>query len=180
MTRPSNQLDYKRTGLYTISKGINKDADKLDLPYTIWKHNVLHILLLAPCIPPTAGQPQSDQQLTIVGDSEEWKVERILGSMRRSWKVHLLKQWAGYSFLLTSWEPAEILGNAQDSVNHFYQEHLRKPRQSLDLVEWDQTFSTGVIHFLFSYASRASINVVGMGCYHLPREMEFPCAPNLP
>jgi hypothetical protein len=39
-TRLSKKLDYKRTAPYTVSKVINKIADKLKLPYKIWKRNV--------------------------------------------------------------------------------------------------------------------------------------------
>jgi len=34
--------------------------------------------------------------------------------------------------------------------------------------------------FYFSYGSRAGINGVGTGFYHLPLEVEFPRAPNPP
>jgi hypothetical protein len=58
-TRPSKELDYKRTGPYTLSKVINKNAYQLDLPYTIRKHNVFHVSLLDRYTPPTAGQLNS-------------------------------------------------------------------------------------------------------------------------
>jgi len=45
-TRPSKKLDYKRTGPYTISKIIIKNAYKLDLPKTMRNHNVFHVLQL--------------------------------------------------------------------------------------------------------------------------------------
>jgi len=79
-TRPSKKLDYKRTGLYTVSKVINKTAYKLDLPYTIWRHNVFHVSSLDHYSPPTAGQPPSDPQPTVVNHSDEWEVDRILDS----------------------------------------------------------------------------------------------------
>jgi len=59
-TWPSKKLDYKRTGLYTVSKVINKNAYELDLPYTIRKHDVFHVSLLDYYTPPTAGLPPSD------------------------------------------------------------------------------------------------------------------------
>jgi transposase InsO family protein len=79
-TRLSKKLDYKRTGPYTVSKVINKNAYKLHLPYTIRKHNVLHVSLLDHYTPPTAGQPPSEPQPTVVDDSDEWEVDRILDS----------------------------------------------------------------------------------------------------
>jgi hypothetical protein len=128
-TRPSKKLDYKRTGPYTVSKVINKNAYKLDLPYTIRKHNVFHVSLLDRYTPPTAGQPPSEPQPTVVDDSDEWEVDRILDSKRRYRKLHYLVQWAGYSYVRTSWEPAENLGNAQELVDEFHREHPRKPRR---------------------------------------------------
>ena len=83
-TRPSKKLDYKRTGLYTVSKMINKHAYKLDLPKTIRKHNVLQVSQLDQYTPPVTGQPRSDPNPIIVNDLEqEWEVDRILHSKRR-------------------------------------------------------------------------------------------------
>ena len=42
-TRPSKKLDYKRAGLYTVSKIINQNAYKLNLPKTMRNHNVFHV-----------------------------------------------------------------------------------------------------------------------------------------
>ena len=53
-TRPSKKLDYKRTGPYTVSNVINKNGYKLDLPYTIRKHNIFHVSLLDRYTPLTA------------------------------------------------------------------------------------------------------------------------------
>ena len=172
-TRPSKKLDYKRTGPYTVSKVINKNAYKLDLPYTIRKHNVLHISLLDRYTPPTAGQLPSEPQPTVVDDSEEWEVDRILDSKRCYRKLHYLLQSAGYSYVRTSWEPVENLGNAQELVDEFHREHPRKPRQWLDVFY-------GGFTLLTSYGSRASIHGVGTGFYHLPLEVEFHSAPNPP
>jgi hypothetical protein len=128
-TRPSKKLDYKRTGPYTVSKVINKKAYKLDLPYTIRKHNVFHVVLLDRYTPPTAGQPPAEPQPTIVDDSDKWEVDRILDSKRRYQRLHYLVQWVGYSYARTSWEAAENLGNAQVLVDEFRREHPRKPRR---------------------------------------------------
>ena len=75
MTRWSNKLDYKKTGPYTVSKIINKNAYKLDLANTIRKHNVCHFSLLNCNTPPTAGQHPSEQQLMVVDDCDrlDWE-----------------------------------------------------------------------------------------------------------
>jgi hypothetical protein len=127
-TRPAKKLDYKRSGPYTVSKVINQNAYKLDLPYTIRKYIVFPVSLLDRYTPPTAGQPPSEPQPTVVDDSDEWQVDQILDSKRRYRKLHYLVQWAGYSSVRTSWEPAENLRNAQELVDDFHREHPRKPR----------------------------------------------------
>jgi len=89
-TRPSQKLDYKRTGPYTAGKVINKNAYKLDLPYTIRKHNIVHVSLFDRYTPPNSGQPPSEPQPTVVDDSDQWQVDRILNSKRRYRKLHYL------------------------------------------------------------------------------------------
>jgi len=56
MTRLSKKLDYKRTGRYTESMVSDKNAYKLDLPYTIRKHNVFHLSLFHHYTPPSASR----------------------------------------------------------------------------------------------------------------------------
>jgi len=130
-TRPSKKLDYKRTGPYTVSKIINKNAYKLDLPNTMRNHNVFHISLLDWYASPVAGQPRSEPQPMIVDDAgeEEWEVERMLDAKLHYRKLHYLVQWAGYSHVRTSWAPADNLENAQELVDDFHRTHPEKPRR---------------------------------------------------
>jgi len=104
-------------------------AYKLDLLYRFRKHNIFHVSLLDHSTPPTAGQPPSDPQPTIVDDSDKWEVNRILDPKRFYRKLHYLVQWAGYSYVRTSWDPAENLGNGQELVDDFHREHPGKPRR---------------------------------------------------
>jgi hypothetical protein len=129
-TRPTKKLDYKRAGPYTVSQIINQNAYKLDLTKTMWNHNVFHVSQLDRYTPLVVGQPPSEPQPTIVDEpgDEEWEVDRILDSKRRYPKLHYIGQWAGYSHLRTSWEPAENLENAQERVDEFHREHPSKPR----------------------------------------------------
>ena len=128
-TRPSKKLDYKRTGPYTVSKIINKNAYKLDLPKTMRNHNVFHVSQLDHYTPPVVGQPSSEPHPVIVDDSEEWEVERILDSKQRHRKLHYLVQWAGYSHIRTSWEPFENLENARELIDEFHRDQPNKPRR---------------------------------------------------
>jgi len=129
-TRPSKKLDNKRAGPYTVSKIINQNAYKLDLTKTMRNHNVFHISQLDRYTPPFVGQPLSEPLPKIVDELgvEEWEVDRILDSKRRYRKLHYLVQWAGYSHIRTSWEPADNLEHAQELVYEFHRKHPGKPR----------------------------------------------------
>jgi hypothetical protein len=127
-TRSSEKLDYKRAGPYTVSKVINRNAYKLDLPKTMRNHNVFHVSQLDRYTPPVSGQPPNEPLPMIVDDSEEWEVDHILDSKWRSRKVHYHVQWAGYRYVRTSREPAENLGNAQELMDEFHHSHPEKPR----------------------------------------------------
>jgi len=124
----------------------------------------------------SVANSSSLSQPMIVDDSAEWDVDWIPGSKQCCWTLHNLIQWAGYSYVSTSWEPAENLGNEQDLVDEFH--YSRKPWRWSDFEECNRTSSIGFYYFLLSYGSQASINGVGMGFYHLPLEVEFPCALN--
>jgi hypothetical protein len=129
-TKPCKKLHYKHAGPYTVSKIINKNAYKLDMPKTMRIHDVFHVSLLDRYSPAIIGQPSSEPQPTIVDDSGyEWEIERILDSTQRYRKLHYLVQWAGYNYVRTSWEPAENLENAQELVNEFHQTHLGTQRR---------------------------------------------------
>jgi len=128
-TRPSKKLDYKRTGPYMVSKIINKNAHKLDLPKTMQNHNVFHMLQLDHYTPPVGGQPSSEQHPVIFDDSEEWEVELILDSKQRYWKLQYVIQWARYNHIRTSWEPLENLDNARELIDDFHRNHPNKPRR---------------------------------------------------
>ena len=70
-TRPSKKLNYKRAGPYTVSKVLNKNTYKLDLPKMMQYHNVLHVSQLDRYTPPVSGQPSSNPYPMIIDNSEE-------------------------------------------------------------------------------------------------------------
>jgi hypothetical protein len=128
-TRPSKMLDYKRTGLYTVSKIINKNGYQLDLPKTMWNHNVFHVSQLHHYTPPVVGQPFWEPHPVIVDDSEEWEVKRILDSKQRSRTLYYRIQWAGYNHKRTSCEPFKTLENTRELIDTFHRDHTKKPRR---------------------------------------------------
>jgi len=91
-----------RTGPYTVSTIINKNAYKLDLPKTMRNHNVFHLLQLNHYTPPVVEQPSSKLRAVNVDDLEELEVEQILDSKQRYRKLHYLIQWGGFNHIHTS------------------------------------------------------------------------------
>jgi hypothetical protein len=135
--RLSKKLDYKRIGPYTVSKIINKNAYKLDLPSTLCIHNVFHVSLLDAYKGPVTGQLPAEPLPAVSSDDpefDEWEVERILDSRAcgrgRSRRIEYLVQWAGCAYIRTSWEPAENLENSSELVAEFHDAKSRKPRHA--------------------------------------------------
>jgi len=119
-----------RAGPYTVCKIVNQNAYKLDLPKTMRNHNVFHVSQRDWYTPQVVGQPSSELLRTIVNQSgeEAWEVDRILDSKRRYRKLHYLVQWAGYSHIRTSREPADYLEHSQELVDEFHRKHPWKRR----------------------------------------------------
>jgi hypothetical protein len=112
--RPSKKLEYKRLGLFKVTKVINRNAYCLELPYSMKVHNFFHVSLLDRCAEPVPGQQPSEPQPAISAedsDEEEWEVERILDSRKRYRELSYLVQWAGHNYVRTSWELTENLEN---------------------------------------------------------------------
>ena len=126
-SRHSKKLDYNCTGPYKVSRIPNRNSYKLDLPSTMWGHNVLHVLLLHRYTPPVRAQPSSELHPMIVKETWEWEVDHILESKRHYRKLHYHVQLAGYNHICTSWEPEEPLKNTRDLVEAFQWERLDRP-----------------------------------------------------
>jgi len=127
-TRPSEKLDYKCAGQYTVSKVINKNAYEFDLPKTIQNDNIFQVSQLDRYTPLDSGHPSIKPRPMIVDDSEDWAVDCIINSKQHYRNLHCVIQWAGYRYVRTIWEPAETLGNAEERVDEFHLSHPRKLR----------------------------------------------------
>ena len=57
-------------------------------------------------------------------DSAEWEVERIIDSRARgrgrTRRIEYFVQWAGYTYIRTTWEPAENLVNCDELITEFH------------------------------------------------------------
>jgi hypothetical protein len=129
--RPSKKLYYKRLGPFKVTNVINRNAYRLELPYSMKVHNVFHVSLLDRYIGPIPGQQPSDSPPAITAenpDDEEWLIERVLDLHKRYKRLWYLVQWAGHNYVNTSWEPAENLEGASEAVAGFHRENRAKPR----------------------------------------------------
>jgi len=81
-TRPSNKLDHKQIGPYTILEKVGSQAYKLDLSATVKIYPVFHISLLEPTAStkPIPGRQQPTPAPVIIQEKQEWEVEKILDS----------------------------------------------------------------------------------------------------
>lgn len=112
-TRPSKKLDWKNAK-YTVTEVVGSHSYRLNTPLGI--HNVFHSnLLRTASTDPLDSQVSDDTQPepVIIGDEEEYEVEKILKDrlLRRgkgSQKQYLVK-WTGYAE--PTWEPATALEN---------------------------------------------------------------------
>jgi hypothetical protein len=129
-TRPSNKLDYKLLGPYTILARVGSRAYKLDLPSNIQIHPVFHISLLEPSQPTSTTIPwhiQPPPLPIILDDEEEWEVEEIVDSQRHRGKIQYRVKWTGFHDPDTTWYPTENFRNSPDAVTQFHRRYPNKP-----------------------------------------------------
>jgi hypothetical protein len=129
--RPLKKLDYKRLGPFKVSKVINRNAYRLELPCLMKVHNVFHVSLLDRYVGHVPGQQPSDPPPAITAenpDDEELEVKQVLDSRKRYKRLWYLVQWAGHNHVNTSWEPAENLEGASEAVADLHRDHPAKPR----------------------------------------------------
>jgi hypothetical protein len=130
MTRPSNKLDYRLIGPYTILERIGSGAYKLDLPSGVRIHPVFHISLLELAQPrnePIPGHIQPPPPPIIIDDEEEWEVEEIVDSCYHREQLQYRVKWTGFHDEDKTWYPATNFNNSPDTMQWFHQKYPRKP-----------------------------------------------------
>jgi hypothetical protein len=107
--RASKKLCYKRLSPFQVTKVINRNAYRLELPYSMKVHNVFHVSLLDRYVDPIPGQQPSDPPPAITAENpedEEWEVERVLDSRGQYRRLWYLVQWADHNYVRSLPKPS--------------------------------------------------------------------------
>jgi hypothetical protein len=123
--RPSDKLDYKKLGPFTVKKAISTNNYELELPKTMKIHPVFHISLLEP------APPDSKPAKHVVAEEHGiYEVEKILESKTEDGKTMYLVKWKNYPESDNTWEPNEHLTNAQRKLKEFRQNQTHPSPQT--------------------------------------------------
>ena len=127
--RPSQKLDFKNIGPFTILAKLSDNTFKLELPTSMNRtHDVFHASLLEKHVPNTfVGRTVPPPLPVIVEDELEFEVEKILDSAIKYRKVRYLVKWKGYGNDEWTWAKPDDLTNCLDMVNEFHIENPDKP-----------------------------------------------------
>jgi hypothetical protein len=146
--RPNGSLDYKRIGPYKILEQVNELSFKLELPRALSQiHDVFHVDLLEPfvanriqgrIVPPPPPESVIDES----GVHDEFEVEEVLDSRLRRGKLEYLVHWKGYGIADRTWQPANDLANAQDSIAKFHASYPRAVSGAQNGIAMKRTGST--------------------------------------
>jgi hypothetical protein len=129
-TRPSNKLDFKLIGPYSILEKIGSKAYKLDLPPSVKIHPVFHISLLEPTTTqntPIPGHLQPPPPPVIINNEEEWEVEEITDSCYYRKTLQYRVRWKGFHDEDKTWYPATNFDNSPEAIQQFHKNYPRKP-----------------------------------------------------
>ena len=127
-TRPSNKLDYKRLGPFTIKAKVSSHAYELDLPESMKVHPVFHVSLLEPAASdPFPGQVNAPPLPVIIDGEEEYAIEEILdvrprGRTNIRWQY--LVKWTGYP--TPTWNSYESVADTE-ALQQFITRYPDKP-----------------------------------------------------
>ena len=128
-TRPSDKLDFKRLGPFPIQSQVNPVAFKLKLPPSFRIHPVFHVSLLEPYHGDSSPDRRQPPPPPVEIDGvPEFEVKQILDSKVIRKRLFYLVDWEGYDPSERSWEPAEHLTHALDSIKTFHTKYPSKPK----------------------------------------------------
>jgi len=128
-TQPSNKLDHKQIGPYTILEKVDSHAYKLDLPATVKIYPVFHIGLLEPTAStePIPRHHQVPPPPIIIQEQQKWEVEKILDSRHNRNQMQYRVKWTSFHDTYRTCYPARNFENSRDIVQQFHEEFPEKP-----------------------------------------------------
>ena len=123
--RPSEKLDNRRLGPFTIEEKTGPVNYKLRLPESMRKiHPVFHVSLLEPA--PKNAEDAMEIELENASE-EEYEVEEILADRWYDNQQQLLVKWEGYPTSENTWEPIKNLRGCHRLVEQYYQKAKKHP-----------------------------------------------------
>ena len=125
-TRPSDKLDYKKLGPFSVLARIGSRAYKLDLPPSMKVHPTFHISLLQPYSDdPLPLQRKEPPPPIIIDDEKEYEIEAIIDSRLHYNKLQYKAKWTGYDPSHDQeWYPSDNFSNSPELIEEF---HLKYP-----------------------------------------------------
>jgi hypothetical protein len=118
----TRKLMPKWIGPFTVSERIGLVDYRLELPPNFRVHNTFHVCLLKQFR--ADGRFQPPPLPVIIDDFPEYEVESILGHRTRGsgarMKFDYLVKWLNYGPEHNTFEPAEHLTNAQETVDNYW------------------------------------------------------------
>jgi hypothetical protein len=89
-------------------------------------------------VPPPPPESVIDES----GVHDEFEVEEVLDSRLRRGKLEYLVHWKGYGIADRTWQPANDLANAQDSIAKFHASYPRAVSGAQNGIAMKRTGST--------------------------------------
>ena len=131
MTRPSDKLDHRHLGPFTVDRAVSDSAYKLVLPtYLSRLHPVFHVSLLEPYHDPSQFHaPALPAPFELAPDDSARTLDSILDARKLGQRYEYLVRWKGLSAEEDSWVPlSEIPTTSDEMVDRFHRRHPRAPR----------------------------------------------------
>jgi hypothetical protein len=126
----SPKLTDRRLGPFKVIEKLSDRAYRLELPESLKIHNVFYVGLLSK-VREDASRPilREPGPIEVEGE-EEYEVEEIVDSERRTDRWYYRVKWKGYGPESNTWEPKSNLEHAEDILKKYHQKLLKKARDA--------------------------------------------------
>ena len=110
---------------FKVLRKVGRLAYKLELPPHIKIHPVISIIHLEPVLPDTYNRPRPKPGPILVGDKEEFMVEKIVDHEIRGRTTFYRVRWQGYDSIDDTWEPGPYMESKVPELINRYQRQKR-------------------------------------------------------